>query len=158
MDLVLPETVRRHAMKPDLAFLNLEGVKTVARQVGCMAWRATLAIPGVFREPGWLAGPIESALIKAMPLALVAGSAIGIVVWIHVRETLVRVAGPGAAMYLPQGLALAVVVELAPLSAGLMAAGRSCGSLAAEVRAMRWMGPVAAPGWSGRVASWRAGG
>jgi len=140
-------------MKPDLAFLNLEGVKTVARQVGCMAWRATLAFPGVFREPGWLAGPMESALIKAMPLALVAGSAIGIVVWIHVRETLVRVAGPGAAMYLPQGLALAVVVELAPLSAGLMAAGRSGASLAAELAAMRVSEQLDALGALGREPS-----
>lgn len=118
-------------------FLDLEGLKTSFIQVGRLAWRSTLAIPGVFREPGWLTGPLESTLIKAMPLAIVAGSAIGTVVWIHVRETLVRVAGPGAAMYLPQGLALAVVVELAPLSAGLMAAGRSGASVAAELAAMR---------------------
>ncbi|MFM8931245.1 MAG: MlaE family ABC transporter permease [Gemmataceae bacterium] len=137
-------------MNPLAAFLGLEGLKSGARQVGRLAWRATLSIPGVFREPGWLAGPLESALIKAMPLALVAGSAIGIVVWIHVRETLVRVAGPGAAMYLPQGLALAVVVELAPLSAGLMAAGRSGASVAAELAAMRVSEQLDALGVLGR--------
>ena len=101
------------------------------------AWRSTQALGGVARQPAWLATPLESALVKAMPLALVAGAAIGVVIWIHVRDALVRVAGPGAAMYLPQGLALAVVLELAPLTAGLMAAGRSGANLAAELAAMR---------------------
>lgn len=105
--------------------------------LGQLAWRGSNGLAWVVRHPAWLVGPLESALVKAMPLALVAGCAIGIVIWIHVRDTLVRVAGPGAAMYLPQGLALAVVVELAPLSAGLMAAGRSGASLAAELAAMR---------------------
>ena len=121
-----------------------------ARQVGVLTWRSTLGVPWALGEPSWLAGPIESALVKAMPLAIVAGCAIGIVIWIHVRETLVRVAGPGAAMYLPQGLALAVVVELAPLSAGLMAAGRSGASLAAELAAMRVSEQLDALGVLGR--------
>jgi phospholipid/cholesterol/gamma-HCH transport system permease protein len=53
-------------------------------------------------------------------------------------------------MYLPQGLALAVVVELAPLSAGLMAAGRSGASVAAELAAMRVSEQLDALGVLGR--------
>ena len=55
-----------------------------------MAWRSTQALGGVARQPAWLATPLESALVKAMPLALVAGAAIGVVIWIHVRDALVR--------------------------------------------------------------------
>jgi phospholipid/cholesterol/gamma-HCH transport system permease protein len=132
------------------ATTSLQNAWRAIQQVGQLAWRATGCIPWVFQHPAWIAGPIESALVKAMPLALVAGTAIGIVIWIHVRDALVRVAGPGAAMYLPQGLALAVVVELAPLSAGLMAAGRSGASVAAELAAMRVSEQLDALGVLGR--------
>ncbi|HEX5270002.1 MAG TPA: ABC transporter permease, partial [Gemmataceae bacterium] len=50
---------------------------------------------------------------------------------------LVSVAGPGAAAYLPQAQALAVVLEFAPLGAGLIVAGRSGASLGAELGSMR---------------------
>jgi phospholipid/cholesterol/gamma-HCH transport system permease protein len=47
------------------------------------------------------------------------------------------VGGPGAVQYLPQALALAVVLEFAPISAGLLVAGRSGASLGAELGSMR---------------------
>src|SRR5439155_3902554 len=71
-----------------------------------------------------------------LPLALTAGAAIGVVVWLHLRITLVAVAGPGAIIYLPQALALAVVLEFAPLGAGLIVAGRTGASLGAGIGAM----------------------
>jgi phospholipid/cholesterol/gamma-HCH transport system permease protein len=75
-------------------------------------------------------------LIGSLPLALTAGAAIGGVVWLHLRVTLVAVAGPGATIYLPQALALAVILEFAPLGAGLIVAGRTGASLGAGIGAM----------------------
>lgn len=89
------------------------------------------------RRPGELLGQLHEILVGALPLAFTAGSAIGIVVWLHLRGALVMVGGPGAVQYLPQALALAVVLELAPLTAGLLVAGRSGASLAAELGSMR---------------------
>ena len=43
----------------------------------------------------------------------------------------------GAAQYLPQALALAIVLEFAPTGAGLIVAGRSGASLGAELGSMR---------------------
>ena len=45
-------------------------------------------------------------------------------------------AGAGAAIYLPQALALAVVLEFAPLAAGLIVAGRTGASFGAGLGAM----------------------
>jgi phospholipid/cholesterol/gamma-HCH transport system permease protein len=59
------------------------------------------------------------------------------VVWIHLRGALQSVGGPGAVQYLPQALALAVVLELSPIAAGLIVAGRSGASLGAELGSMR---------------------
>jgi phospholipid/cholesterol/gamma-HCH transport system permease protein len=59
------------------------------------------------------------------------------VVWIHLRGALAHVGGPGAVQYLPQALALAVVLEFAPLGAGLIVAGRSGAGLGAELGSMR---------------------
>lgn len=53
------------------------------------------------------------------------------------RDALVSVAGPSAMAYLPQALALAVVVEFAPLCSALILAGRSGASLAAEIGSMK---------------------
>jgi phospholipid/cholesterol/gamma-HCH transport system permease protein len=47
------------------------------------------------------------------------------------------VGGPSAVTYLPQALALAVVLEFAPIAAGLIVAGRSGASLGAELGSMR---------------------
>src|SRR5262249_52968643 len=56
------------------------------------------------------------------------------VVWLHLHSVLQRF---GATQYLPQALALAVVLEFAPTGAGLIVAGRSGASLGAELGSMR---------------------
>lgn len=76
-------------------------------------------------------------LIGALPLAVVAGLAIGLVLWLHLRDVLVRTAGQEALQYLPTALALAVLLEFAPIGAGLIVAGRTGASLGAELGAMR---------------------
>jgi phospholipid/cholesterol/gamma-HCH transport system permease protein len=101
------------------------------------AVRALAAAPLAFLRPRELARQLYGILIGAVPLALAAGAALGAVVWMHLRGALISVAGRGAAMYLPQAQALAVVLEFAPLGAGLIVAGRSGASLGAELGSMR---------------------
>src|SRR5690242_12427020 len=99
--------------------------------------RALLVAPLSLRHPRELARQLYGILLGALPLAVAAGAALGAVVWMHLRGALVSVAGRGAAEYLPQAQALAVVLEFAPLGAGLIVAGRSGASLGAELGSMR---------------------
>jgi phospholipid/cholesterol/gamma-HCH transport system permease protein len=101
------------------------------------AWRALLALPFALRRPHALHTQLHQILLGALPLGVAAGTAIGVVVWLHLRGSLQTVGGPGAVQYLPQALALAVVLEFAPLAAGLIVAGRSGASLGAELGSMR---------------------
>jgi phospholipid/cholesterol/gamma-HCH transport system permease protein len=95
-----------------------------------------MALPHALFRPRELAAQLFQVLLGSLPLALTAGTAIGVVVWLHLRGTLEAVAGPGAVVYLPQALALAVVLEFAPLAAGLIVAGRTGAGLGAGLGAM----------------------
>src|SRR5262245_47130031 len=77
---------------------------------------------------------LHQVLLGALPLVLVTGLALGAVVWLHLHSLLKRFE---ATQYLPQALALAVVMEFAPTGAGLIVAGRSGASLGAELGSMR---------------------
>src|SRR5262245_29748478 len=101
------------------------------------ALQATAALPSALRRPLPLLGQLYQVLLGGLPLAMTAGVAIGIVVWLHLRGALQSVGGPGAVQYLPQALALAVVLEFAPITAGLLTAGRTGASLGAELGSMR---------------------
>jgi phospholipid/cholesterol/gamma-HCH transport system permease protein len=117
-----------------MSLLNiLESLGHYAR----FAFRALLAAPLSLLHPRELTRQLYAILIGALPLAVAAGGALGAVVWMHLRGALVSVAGRGAAEYLPQAQALAVVLEFAPLGAGLIVAGRSGASLGAELGSMR---------------------
>jgi phospholipid/cholesterol/gamma-HCH transport system permease protein len=98
---------------------------------------ATLALPSALRRPGQLLGQFHQVLLGGLPLAVTAGAAIGVVVWMHLRGALQSVGGPGAVQYLPQTLSLAVVLEFAPITAGLLTAGRTGASLGAELGSMK---------------------
>lgn len=106
-------------------------------QATYFAWLATRALPSVLRRPGQLFSQLFHVLLGALPLGVTAGVSIGVVVWMHLREALRTVGGPGAVQYLPQALSLAVVLEFAPIAAGLLAAGRTGASLGAELGSMR---------------------
>src|SRR4051812_13054348 len=101
------------------------------------ALRALLAAPLAVRRPRELLRQLHHILVGSLPLGMVAGLALGVVIWLHLRGALQTVGGPGAVMYLPQALALAVVLEFAPIGAGLIAAGRSGASLGAELGSMK---------------------
>jgi len=99
--------------------------------------RALLAAPTALMRPRDLTAQLHHILLGSLPLGLIAGLAVGAVVWMHLRESLEYVAGRGAVQYLPQALALAVVLEFAPIAAGLIVAGRSGASIGAELGSMR---------------------
>src|SRR5204862_3978198 len=74
--------------------------------------------------------------VGALPLSIVTGLALGVVIWMHLHGVLIRLA-PGSTTLLPRALALAVVMEFAPIGAGFIVAGRSGAGLGAEIGSMR---------------------
>jgi len=100
------------------------------------AYRAFLAALASVRRPGEFLLQFHNVLLGAAPLAAVAGLSLGVVVWMHLRNVLFHL-NPSFVEELPRGLALAVVLELAPIGAGLIVAGRAGASLGAELGSMR---------------------
>ncbi len=98
------------------------------------AFRALLAAPLAVRRLREVQRQLHQILLGALPLGVVAGLALGVVIWLHLHRVLQRFDAP---QYLPQALALAVVLEFAPTGAGLIVAGRSGASLGAELGSMR---------------------
>jgi phospholipid/cholesterol/gamma-HCH transport system permease protein len=98
------------------------------------AWQAFVAALGSVLKPGAWLQQLYSVLIGALPLGTVAGIALGAVVWMHTHAALART---GAVDYLPTVLAAAVLLELAPIGAGLIVAARTGASLGAELGAMK---------------------
>ncbi|HEX3150983.1 MAG TPA: ABC transporter permease [Gemmataceae bacterium] len=98
------------------------------------AWQALVsAVAAIARPTAWLQ-QLYAVLIGALPLGTVAGIALGAVVWMHTHAALART---GAVDYLPTVLAAAVLLELAPIGAGLIVAARTGASLGAELGAMK---------------------
>lgn len=98
--------------------------------------RSATAIPQAIIRPRLWIRPLYGTLIGGFPLAMVAGLALGVVIWMHTRGVLARTGG-GAVEYLPTFLSAAVLLELAPIAAGLILAARTGASLGAELASMR---------------------
>src|SRR5258708_7887208 len=103
------------------------------------AARAAAIFPTALLNPGESLRQLYRVLIGSLPIGPLAGLAIRPGLWMHVRGVITRssFAGPSAVQYLPTALALAVVLEFAPIGAGLIIAGRVGASLGAELGAMR---------------------
>jgi phospholipid/cholesterol/gamma-HCH transport system permease protein len=101
------------------------------------AIRVFLALPWALTRWRELAVQLYQVFVRALPLALVGGLALGAVIWMHARQPLRTVGGPGAVEVLPSALAKVVVLELASMIAGLIVAARSGASLGAELSSMR---------------------
>jgi phospholipid/cholesterol/gamma-HCH transport system permease protein len=97
--------------------------------------RALLAAAAAVVRPGLWVRPLHGVLIGGLPLAAVLGVALGAVIWMHTRGVLSRTVG--ATELLPTVLAAAVLLELAPIGAGLILAARTGASLGAELASMR---------------------
>jgi phospholipid/cholesterol/gamma-HCH transport system permease protein len=71
---------------------------------------------------------------RSVPLIAVSGLAIGVVLSMHTRASLVRF---GADALIPAGLAIALIRETGPLTAGLLLSGRIGAGIGAELGAMK---------------------
>jgi phospholipid/cholesterol/gamma-HCH transport system permease protein len=71
---------------------------------------------------------------RSVPLIAVSGLAVGVVLSMHTRASLARF---GAEALIPAGLAIALVRETGPLTAGLLLSGRLGAGIGAELGAMR---------------------
>lgn len=98
--------------------------------------RAAPAALAALRRPSWWMRPFHGMVVGGLPLALVTGVALGVVIWLHTRDVLSRT-GTGAVDFLPTFLAAAVLMELAPVGAGLIIATRTGASLGAELASMK---------------------
>lgn len=96
------------------------------------ALSALLAAGAALPRPARWVRPLYGVLVGGLPLAVVLGIALGAVVWMHTRGIASR-----AGEMLPAVLAAAVLLELAPVGAGLIAAARTGASLGAELSAMK---------------------
>src|SRR4051812_42513116 len=71
---------------------------------------------------------------RSAPLVATAGLAIGVVLSMHTRASLERF---GAQAMIPAGLAIALIRETGPLTAGLLVSGRVGAGIGAEIGAMK---------------------
>ena len=71
---------------------------------------------------------------RSLPLISLSGFAIGVVLSMHTRASLERF---GAEAMIPAGLAIALIRETGPLTAGLLVAGRVGAGIGAELGAMK---------------------
>jgi phospholipid/cholesterol/gamma-HCH transport system permease protein len=71
---------------------------------------------------------------RSLPLVALSGFAVGVVLSMHTRASLERF---GAESMIPAALAIALVRETGPLSAGLLVAGRVGAGIGAELGAMK---------------------
>ena len=72
--------------------------------------------------------------VRSAPLIAVSGLAVGVVLSMHTRVSLERF---GAEAMIPAGLAMALIRETGPLTAGLLLSGRIGAGIGAEIGAMR---------------------
>jgi phospholipid/cholesterol/gamma-HCH transport system permease protein len=91
-------------------------------------------LPSALLRPRLWLPQLHAMLIGSLPLAAAAGVALGLVAWLQMRGLLFRF---GAESALPSALAVAVLWELGPVIAGLIAAARIGAGLGAELSSMR---------------------
>ena len=105
--------------------------------VGALASFGARAGVEAFRppyEPREIARHIYQFGYRSAPLILTAGLAIGVVLSMHTRASLERF---GAEAMIPAGLAIALIRETGPLTAGLLVSGRVGAGIGAEIGAMK---------------------
>src|SRR6187549_2726869 len=105
--------------------------------VGDVALFASKALRSVWTPPfevGETIRQIYELGFRSAPLIAVSGMAVGVVLSMHTRASLERF---GAESMIPAGLAIALVRETGPLTAGLLLSGRIGAGIGAELGAMK---------------------
>jgi phospholipid/cholesterol/gamma-HCH transport system permease protein len=98
---------------------------------GLRALREAFLPPYEFRE---IAKHVFEIGWRSTPLIAASGFAIGVVLSMHTRSSLERF---GAEAMIPAGLAIAMIRETGPLTAGLLVSGRVGAGIGAELGAMK---------------------
>jgi phospholipid/cholesterol/gamma-HCH transport system permease protein len=114
-----------------------EGALGILAWVGRYAIFAARAVRDVLRPPfeaGEVGRQIYEIGWRSVPLIATSGFAIGVVLSMHTRASLERF---GAEAMIPAGLAIALIRETGPLTAGLLMSGRVGAGIGAELGAMR---------------------
>jgi phospholipid/cholesterol/gamma-HCH transport system permease protein len=104
---------------------------------GALAVFAGRAVVDAFRPPYDFAEILRHLYqfgLRSIPLIMTSGFAIGVVLSMHTRASLERF---GAEAMIPAGLAIALIRETGPLTAGLLVSGRVGAGIGAEIGAMR---------------------
>lgn len=112
------------------------GVLAVLAFVGALAVFGMRAVIEAFRPPFELreiGRHVFEFGFRSAPLIVTAGFAIGVVLSMHTRASLERF---GAEAMIPAGLAIALIRETGPLTAGLLVSGRVGAGIGAEIGAM----------------------
>jgi phospholipid/cholesterol/gamma-HCH transport system permease protein len=105
--------------------------------LGDVSLFAGRAMIGIVRPPfelDELMRQLHAIGVQSIPLIALSGLAVGVVLSMHTRTSLERF---GAEAMIPAGLALALVKETGPLTAGLLLSGRIGAGIGAELGAMR---------------------
>ena len=113
------------------------GVLGLFEFVGAVATFGGRAVVEAVRppyEPREILRHIYQFGYRSAPLILAGGFAIGIVLSLHTRASLERF---GAEAMIPAALAIAIIRETGPLTAGLLVSGRVGAGIGAEIGAMR---------------------
>src|SRR6187551_1563692 len=96
--------------------------------------RTLLVIPrALWTRFGEFAWQFELVALRSLPIVIGAGLSVGLVTWLQTHRLLVA---NGAEAALPSFLAVAVVVEIGPVLAGVLVASRMGAGLAAELSSM----------------------
>ena len=113
------------------------GLLQLLALVGEISLFALRAAREVFTPPFELRETVRQIYelgLRSAPLIAVSGLAVGVVLSMHTRASLERF---GAEAMIPAGLAMALVRETGPLTAGLLLSGRIGAGIGAELGAMR---------------------
>jgi phospholipid/cholesterol/gamma-HCH transport system permease protein len=111
-----------------LAFLGAAG------HLALFAGRALIETMRPPYEFGEVLRHLHQFGLRSTPLIVTSGFAIGVVLSMHTRVSLARF---GAEAMIPAGLAIALIRETGPLTAGLLVSGRVGAGIGAEIGAMR---------------------
>src|ERR1700675_4564530 len=112
----------------------MSNVFEIAGEVSAFGFRA---VTGLFRRPfegDQIRRQLAEIGSKSLPLVIASGFALGTVMTLHTRSTLVTF---GAAAMIPTVQALAFFVEIGPLVTGLLVAGRVGSGIGAVLANMR---------------------
>jgi phospholipid/cholesterol/gamma-HCH transport system permease protein len=110
---------------------------TLLASTGAVSLFALKAARALFTPPYEIRETIRQLYelgLRSAPLIAVSGVAVGVVLSMHTRASLERF---GAESMIPAGLAIALVRETGPLTAGLLLSGRIGAGIGAELGAMR---------------------